>query len=124
MILAKKNGIEIYLSNAELTEAYNCDILELIIYIKEEKSMDSQEIINSIEKIDTNLIVLSDINYVVAKEKAFENFCPWTQSNIYELTLHNEKIKLTNDEQNYDFYRAYKNGKTEITWHKDYYIYN
>ena len=121
---SKKNGIEIYLSNAELTEAYNCDILELIIYIKEEKSMDSQEIINSIEKIDTNLIVLSDINYVVAKEKAFENFCPWTQSNIYELTLHNEKIKLTNDEQNYDFYRAYKNGKTEITWHKDYYIYN
>ena len=99
-------------------------ICELGFYIKEEKSMDSQEIINSIEKIDTNLIVLSDINYVVAKEKAFENFCPWTQSNIYELTLHNEKITLTNDEQNYDFYRAYKNGKTEITWHKDYYIYN
>jgi len=121
---SRKNDIDIYISNAELTEAANCDISELIIYIKEDKSMDSQEIINSIEKIDTNLKVLSGINYVVAKEKAFERFCPWTQSNIYELTLRNEKIKSTKDEKNYDFYRVFKSSKSEITWHKEYYIYN
>jgi len=119
--LSRKNNVEIHLSNVQLTEANNCDITELTIYIKEEKSKDSQEIMDSIEKIDTNLIFLSDIQYIVAKEKAFKDFSPWNQANIYEITLGNRKIESTKDELNYDFFRAYK---SEIKWYKEYYIFD
>ena len=114
---SKKNGIEVYLSNVEITTASNCDISDLIIYIKEDKSKDIEEFIKSIDKIDFNLRLLSssDIHYVVANEKTFEKFRPWFQSNIFKLTFNYGIIEPTEDEQNYDFYYVFDVRQKRIT---------
>ena len=113
---SKEKDVEIHLSNAVLNPNNAGSITALMIYIKEEKNIDIQEIIDSINKIDNNLIIRKD--YLVSKENQFEKFRPWKESNKFYVTT--EDRKPVNSELYYDYYIFEKYYED---WIKSYYVF-
>ncbi|MBE5822361.1 MAG: hypothetical protein E7311_07250 [Clostridiales bacterium] len=117
-------NIELQVSNVEITEADNCDIYAMAIYLKYEENIDMQQIINDINDIKTSLNIVN-INYVVAKEEVYELLKPWYESNKYYIVQKDLK-RIKENISNFDLYiDTYKKEFNNIEKnYSEYYIKN
>lgn len=119
--LKETYNIELNVSNVEISESSSCDIYEITIYIKYKDNLKTDEIINTINNINTSLDIRNK-NYVIAKEETYNNLYPWIESNKYIFIPKN--LKKSKDDSNYDLYiESYH--KENNQWEKripDYYL--
>ena len=119
--LKDEYNVELNISNVKITEASNCDISEITVYLMHKDDTKIDKIISDINNINTSLNI-NNINYVVAKENYYKSLKPWIESNEYLIVPNS--MKEIESEKNFDLYiERYKRKDNKLLkWVTRYYL--
>ena len=117
-----KYNIALKISEVTLTEASNGDIFSMIIYIKQNDTIDMYKVIDEIDSIKTTLDI-KEMHFIIAKDYVFNDLSPYRESNYLIVTIDN--MTKVNEEDNYNVSDVYKSSNSGTSkWKTNYYRMN